>query len=59
MSNPASLLRWPLFLALAALHLTVLPFVLAEQEQVTVALAAGAGYLVLAVADRLWQRTPA
>jgi hypothetical protein len=59
MPNPASLLRWPVFLALAALHLAVLPFVLAEQEQVTVALAAGAGYLALAAADRLWRRDPA
>jgi len=59
MKTVPSLLRWPVFLALAALHLAVLPFVLAESEQVTVSLLAGGGYLVLAAADRLWQRTPA
>ena len=59
MPNLPSLLRWPTFLALAALHLAVLPFVLAEREQVAVSLAAGAGYLALAAADRLWRRHPA
>ena len=59
MTNLASLLRWPLFLALAALHLAVLPFALAEREQVAVSLVAGAGYLALAAADRLWRRPAA
>ena len=58
MKRVVSLLRWPAFLALAALHLTVLPLVLPEADQVTASLAAGAGYLALATADRLWRRTP-
>jgi hypothetical protein len=43
-------LWWPLFLALAALHLTVLPLLLAGDDRPTV-LVAGAFYLLLATAD--------
>jgi hypothetical protein len=43
-------LWWPLFLALAALPLTVLPLLLRGDDRLTVLLA-GAFYLLLATAD--------
>jgi hypothetical protein len=49
-------LRWPLFGALAALHLLVLPLVFAEPGHRRVALAAGVAYLLLAIADRYYER---
>jgi hypothetical protein len=50
------LFHWPLFCVLAAVHLTVLPLLLGEQDRV-VAVVGGVAYLVLAALDRR-RRTP-
>ena len=47
---------WPVFGALAVLHLVVLPLVLSEHEDDVLSLVAGAGYVVLAVVDVLVRR---
>jgi hypothetical protein len=43
--------RWPLFCVLAGVHLLLLPALLPEREDAVIALAAGACYLALALAD--------
>ena len=48
--------HWPLFTALAAVHLLVLPAVFAEQRDDVAALAAGVCYVALALADRRSER---
>lgn len=42
---------WPVFLALAAVHIVVLPAVLSEREDDIAAVLAGVAYLALAIAD--------
>jgi hypothetical protein len=51
------LFHWPLFCVLAAVHLTLLPLLLGEDDRV-IAVVGGLAYLVLAALD--WRRrTPA
>ena len=47
---------WPVFGALAVLHLVVLPLVLSEHEDDVLSVVAGVGYVVLAVLDVLVRR---
>ncbi|HEY8544360.1 MAG TPA: hypothetical protein VIL36_04900 [Acidimicrobiales bacterium] len=48
------LFRWPTFLALATLHLLVLPLVLGEPGDRVLSVVAGLAYLMLAAADLRW-----
>ena len=52
------LFRWPLFTALAVVHLALLPLVLGEKDQV-IAMLGGAAYLLLAALDWRSRRSPA
>ncbi len=47
---------WPVFAALAVLHLAVLPLVLSEHEDIVLSAIAGAGYAALAVVDVVLRR---
>ncbi len=47
---------WPVFAALAVIHLTVLPLVLSEHEDIVLSALAGAGYAALAVVDLVLRR---
>jgi hypothetical protein len=49
--------RWPLFSALAVVHLALLPLVLGEDDQV-IAMVGGVAYLLLAAFDWRSRRTP-
>ena len=50
--------RWPVFAALAGLHLLVLPLVFSEPADQRLAVVAGVAYLLLAIADRRYGRAP-
>jgi hypothetical protein len=52
----ARLARWPVFLALAVVHLLVLPLVVEAHEHDVIVVAAGAAYLALAALDRFVPR---
>ena len=51
--------RWPLFAALAVVHLALLPVVLGDGSDQTIAMLGGVFYLVLAALDWRHRRTPA
>jgi hypothetical protein len=44
--------RWPLFTALAVVHLAVLPLVLGDRRDQVIAMLGGVAYLLLAALDR-------
>lgn len=50
--------HWPLFTLLAVLHLAVLPLILTDPEDVLAVNIAGAAYIALALADRLYRPSP-
>ena len=50
------LVSWPVFAALAVLHLAVLPLVLSEHEDVVLSMVAGVGYALLAALDLVLRR---
>jgi hypothetical protein len=51
--------HWPLFLALAAVHMVLLPQFLSERGDDVLSIVAGVAYLALAVADLRPRRPPA
>jgi hypothetical protein len=51
--------RWPLFCALAVVHLALLPLVLGETDDQVIAMIGGLAYLVLAALDWRSRRTAA
>jgi phosphatidylglycerophosphate synthase len=60
--DPASwrrIFRWPLFSVLAVVHLVLLPMVLGDGGDQTIAMLGGVFYLVLAALDWRHRRTPA
>ena len=51
--------HWPLFSFLAVVHLTLLPVVVDEGEDQTIAMLGGVAYLLLAALDWRHRRSPA